>query len=147
MARSKKRRKPAPKKGGRKPKLTPELVAARLVIDRGNLAAVARHFGVSRAAVFELVGASPALKQVLKDAREAMLDGAEAALYTAVLAGKSWAVCFFLKTQGKARGYVEKQEIDLNAARRLVIEEEIVDGPGDGGGDGSTQDPPVPQAG
>jgi hypothetical protein len=133
--------KPAPKKPGRKPQLDPELVAARLVTARGNLAAVARHFKVSRASVFELVEKRPALQQILRDAREGMLDDAEASLQAAVLNGESWAVCFFLKTQGKARGYIERQEIDQTNRTRLVIEEEIIDG------DRDPSDPAAPQTG
>jgi hypothetical protein len=37
-----------------------------------------------------------------------MKDDAESALYKAALAGEAWAVCFFLKTQAKDRGYVER---------------------------------------
>jgi len=39
-----------------------------------------------------------------------MLDNAESVLYKAVLNGEAWAVCFFLKCQGKSRGYIERQE-------------------------------------
>jgi hypothetical protein len=40
-----------------------------------------------------------------------MKDNAESALYSAVLGGEAWAVCFYLKTQAKDRGYVERQEM------------------------------------
>jgi hypothetical protein len=62
--------------------------------------------------VQELIEKSPALVSVQRDAREGMLDDAESALYRAVIQGEAWAVCFLLKTQGKGRGYIERQELD-----------------------------------
>lgn len=117
-----------PKKVGRKPILDPELVAAALSDLQGNVAAVAKRFGVDRSAVAHLIAKRPSLQRVCKDAREGMLDHGESALYRAVIAGEAWAVCFFLKTQGKARGYIERLGIDLDAKNRLVIEEEVVGG-------------------
>ena len=125
--------KPAPKKrGGRRPVLDPERVAAAVARLSGNLSAVAHEFGVARASVQELIRKRPSLQAVLSDAREGMKDNAESSLYRAVIAGEAWAVCFFLKTQAKDRGYVERQEVE--ATNRLVVEEEVVggDAPADG---------------
>lgn len=122
--------KPAPKrprKGGRKPKLDPELVAAALAELMGNISAVARKFAVHRSSVQELIDKRPSLQLVVRDAREAMIDNAESSLARAVIGGEAWAVCFTLKTQGKSRGYVEKQIIENQGGQRLVIEEEVVD--------------------
>jgi predicted transcriptional regulator len=92
----------------------------------GSQAAVARFFGVTRQAVSKLVAAHPALQDACRDAREGMKDEAESSLYRAVKDGQAWAVCFFLKTQAKDRGYIERQEIEHQATNRLVIEEEVV---------------------
>lgn len=100
-----------PKKKGRKPKLTIELVAAELVKTRGNIAATARKFKVDRSAIHHFISKHQNLATILADAREGMLDDAENSLYDAVLEGEAWAVCFYLKTQGKGRGYVERQEV------------------------------------
>jgi len=78
---------------------------------KGNVAAIARALGTSRGTVWNRIQSSPALQALLADARETMLDNAESSLYRAVLNGEAWAVCFFLKTQGKGRGYVERQEV------------------------------------
>ena len=78
---------------------------------KGNVAAIARALGTSRGTVWNRIQSSPSLQTLLADARETMLDNAESSLYRAVLAGEAWAVCFFLKTQGKRRGYVERQEV------------------------------------
>lgn len=94
----------------------------------GNQAAVGRFYGVTRSAVNIAINKSQTLRQVCDDAREGMKDHAESSLYRALIAGESWAVCFFLKCQAKDRGYIERQEIDMTARTRLVIEEEVVGG-------------------
>jgi hypothetical protein len=78
--------------------------------NKGNVAAVARKFGVSRGTILNRVNESPTLQKVLHDARESMLDNAESVLYAKVLAGSTPELIFFLKTQGKSRGYIEKFE-------------------------------------
>jgi hypothetical protein len=83
-------------------------VAAALSELMGNISAVAKRFGVHRSSVQELIDKRPALKRITRDAREGMVDHAESALLRAVMGGEAWAVCFCLKTQGKARGYVER---------------------------------------
>lgn len=106
---------PAPKRRGGRPSqpiLDAELVAAALAELHGNVAATAKRFNVARASVFQLIGKRPALQKVLADAREGMIDHAESALYRAVGKGEAWAVCFYLKTQGKSRGYIERNEVE-----------------------------------
>ena len=49
--------------------------------------------------------------EVLQSSRETMLDNAETALYDEALNGNTTALIFFLKTQGKSRGYTERQEL------------------------------------
>jgi hypothetical protein len=103
---------PTPKKRTRGPAPTLDTAkcAAALTQLNGNIAAVARRFKVSRSTVTTFIDNDPALKAVLSDAREGMLDDAEGVLYKAVKKGEAWAVCFFLKTQGRNRGYLEKQD-------------------------------------
>jgi hypothetical protein len=90
--------------------LTVKGVEAALRELHGNMAAVARRFGVVRTAVHNYVRRHPSLRAVVHDCREAMKDHAESALYSAVLRGEPWATCFFLKCQAKDRGYVERTE-------------------------------------
>ena len=112
------------KKGG----LTAESVETKLREFNGNLAAVGRAFGVTRQSVWRFIQSRPKLKAAADDVREGMKDNAESSLHRAVLAGEAWAVCFYLKTQAKDRGYVEKQEIETYgkdggpAVREVLIE-------------------------
>ena len=77
----------------------------------GNLAHCARKFGISRTTFNRYVNERATLCHVVTEAREAMKDNVESKLYEKALAGEAWAVCFFLKTQAKDRGYVERQEM------------------------------------
>jgi hypothetical protein len=85
-----------------------EELAPQLEKDKGNVAAVARRFGVSRGTILNRVNESPTLQKVLADARESMLDNAESVLYKKVLEGSTPELLFFLKTQGRKRGYIER---------------------------------------
>lgn len=92
-------------------KLSTALVEPLIDSTRGNVATIARNLGVSRTAIIKFVAKSPTLTEQLSDAREGMLDHAESKLYEAIDKGEAYALCFFLKTQGKRRGYVERQEL------------------------------------
>ena len=77
----------------------------------GNIAAIARRLGVSRGTIHNRIDESPTLRTAIDDARETMLDNVESALYREVLNNNVTAMIFWLKTQGKRRGWVERQEV------------------------------------
>lgn len=82
-----------------------------LIRDRsGNLTAVARQLNCSRTTLYRYVTQHPTVEAALAEARETMLDNAESMLYKKVLDGDVTSLIFFLKTQGKSRGYVERVE-------------------------------------
>jgi len=93
------------------PGVTPEIVAQHIRDKRGNIAAVAVALHTSRQTVYRYIEKHAKLKDVLAESRESMLDMVESVLYSKALEGESWAVCFFLKTQGKSRGYIERSEV------------------------------------
>lgn len=76
----------------------------------GNISQAAKALGVSRSTVNRRVAESATLKQLVLDTREELVDIAESALRREVLGGNITAIIFTLKTQGKERGYVERQE-------------------------------------
>lgn len=78
---------------------------------KGNISAVARSFGVSRGTVYNWIQGRATVEAALADARETMLDNAESILYKKVLEGSTPELLFFLKTKGRNRGYVERQEV------------------------------------
>lgn len=50
------------------------------------------------------------IKAAMVEGRESMIDLTELKLFQAVQSGQAWAICFYLKTQAKHRGYVERRE-------------------------------------
>jgi hypothetical protein len=72
---------------------------------------LAKRLGVTRRYVYTLLKKFSTAQDALEDQRDAMLDFAEDALMKAVARGNISAIIFLLKTQGKERGYVERQEI------------------------------------
>lgn len=77
---------------------------------KGIISVAARELGVSRSAVYLMAEKYPLVRQALDDAREAMVDLAEVQLFKKVSDGDTSAVFFALKTLGRKRGYVERQE-------------------------------------
>ncbi len=124
--------KPTPKKahgGGRKPIL--HLLAVTAAIGRlsGNIADVARFFGVARSSVLQFVAKHPELQALLDDEREAMKDCVESRFYADCLKDSpayQTSRIFFLKTQCKARGYIEKQQIEHGTIGSTQVEEEVL---------------------
>lgn len=121
---------------GGQARLTAEQIKHALEGASGNISYAAKSLGVSRSTLYRRIDASPALKVVLADSREELKDIAESALKRAVIAGEGWAVCFALKTVGRDRGYVERQEVTGadGGAVETVIRIVRVDGRGDGDG-------------
>lgn len=78
---------------------------------KGMVSVAAKKLGFQRSALYDRIQKSERLQMVIADEREAMTDTAELALHRAIVNGEAWATCFYLKTQGKSRGYVERQEI------------------------------------
>ena len=76
----------------------------------GNVSAAARALDVDHSTLWHRIKRSERLQPARMEAEEQALDLAEESLITAVKAGEAWAVCFLLKTRGKKRGYVERQE-------------------------------------
>jgi hypothetical protein len=77
----------------------------------GLITVAARHLGCAPDTIRNYAKRHPTVRQVLKEEREQVTDIAELALINAIQSGEAWAICFYLKTQGKDRGYVERQEI------------------------------------
>jgi hypothetical protein len=77
---------------------------------RGNISAVARSYGRTRGAILYHVKKYPTVQAALEEERETLLDDAESILWKQIIDGNTTALIFFLKTQGKKRGYVERQE-------------------------------------
>ena len=77
----------------------------------GNLSAAARFLNCSRNTIARYIDTYPTVKAVADEERETLIDFAENQLFQQVKEGNITAIIFTLKTIGKHRGYVERQEV------------------------------------
>ena len=101
-----------PNSAPRKPeRFTAEQMIAAIKVKRGFVSAIAAYLRCDPETVRNYARRYPTVAAALREERETTTDAAEAALFQAIANGEAWAVCFYLKTQGKGRGYVERTEI------------------------------------
>jgi predicted transcriptional regulator len=91
-------------------KYSAEQVIEAVRRNRGILTLVAKDLGCTRQTVHSYVKRYPTIAQAVEDERESLLDLAEGSLFEQVRKGNITAIIFTLKTLGKHRGYVERQE-------------------------------------
>jgi hypothetical protein len=94
---------------------------------RGLLYLASNVLSVNYQTLAERVNNDPELQDAVKDQRGKTLDMAEAKLMQAVDKGEQWAITMLLRTLGRERGFVERQEVSNVTTVRLQIVEEIVD--------------------
>ena len=93
----------------------------------GIIAAVARVLGCDRSTVTRYIRNDPKIAEAMDHARESFIDLAENKLMQMVNAGNLTAIIFTLKTLGKSRGYIEKQEIHTTSDKPFVMSPEQAD--------------------
>jgi len=93
-----------------------EETAARLIKalreSSGLLTVAAAKAGIGYRTACRYVAEFPSVKQASQEAHERMIDFAESKLYQKIKDGDNACIIFYLKTQGKDRGYIEKQQIE-----------------------------------
>ena len=81
--------------------------------------------GISRKTHYRWMIEDKQYKEDVLEVDNMALDFAESALHNNIREGKETSTIFFLKTKGKKRGYIEKQEIDnINHNVSLELSEE-----------------------
>jgi hypothetical protein len=85
--------------------------------------------GIARSTHYQWLQDDEAYRAVVDDVSEIAIDFAESKLHANIKNGDIPSILFYLKTKGKKRGYVEKQEVDMNANLRgsIPIDEWIKD--------------------
>ena len=89
---------------------------------RGFITDAAKELGCSRATVQRYVNDFATVKEALVDAREKRHDYVENKLMAAIGDGNITAIIFYLKTQCKDRGYIERTEHTGEAGGAIRIE-------------------------
>jgi hypothetical protein len=98
-------------RGVKKNQWTEEEVIKALQKAQGILTATATVLGCTRQTVAAYIARYPAVAEAHKEAKESAIDFVESQLLKNIKKGDTTAAIFFLKTQGRGRGYVERQEI------------------------------------
>ena len=75
--------------------------------------------GISRQTHYNWLKDDPAYKEACDNLPEVVLDFAEHHLHKLISEGNPAATIFYLKTKGKVRGYIERQEIEVAEKKPL----------------------------
>ena len=93
-----------------------------IIKEKGNLSNAAKRLGCVRKTVYNWIEKEPDLEYVVEEARDTALDFVENKLMEGIEAGHPTLIIFYLKTQGKGRGYVERTEHEFIDWRTKAIE-------------------------
>lgn len=103
-------------------KIPTETIILALNKSHGNISRAADRIGCCRDTLHSRINAEPAIKQVLDSNRERWIDDSEDVLREKVLAGDTASLLFFLKTQGKKRGYDMDRNVLIESTTRGVLD-------------------------
>lgn len=86
----------------------------------GNVTAACKIVNCDRSTFYDHYNKDPKFKAKVDDISNIALDVAEDALFKKIKKGDTIAIIFYLKTQGKKRGYIERQEMDIRDVKIKV---------------------------
>lgn len=104
-----------------RPKFTVDQIIAALRAKRGMVYLAARALQCDAKTIYNAMRRHPEILAARDEQRGQMVDAAESSLHKLILEGNVSATIFFLKTQGRDRGYIEKTEqtgVNLNVTPR-----------------------------
>lgn len=80
--------------------------------NNGNISEACEAINIGRRTYYSWIEKDETFKQDAEDAQESLIDLAESKLVENIKDNDNTSIIFFLKTKGKKRGYVEKQEVE-----------------------------------
>lgn len=89
---------------------TDKIIAALKQVN-GMVYLAARVLDCSPNTIYARAKRTQSIQDAIDNSRGELVDLAEQKFRAAILAGEPWAVAMALKTLGKSRGYVERQEV------------------------------------
>jgi len=99
---------------------TEDIIKA-LKTTHGMIYLAAQALGCAPKTIYLRANKSKEVRQTIDDCRGQIIDKAELKLEQAVMNGEPWAVQMALKTIGKSRGYVERQEVTGADGNNIVV--------------------------
>ena len=100
---------------------TAEQIIKAIKDSKGYVAKAAGLLGVSRSTFYNYLKKYSTVQEALDDVRESRHDYVESQLLKQIDQGNITAIIFYLKTQCKSRGYVERQEVTGPEGEGLTI--------------------------
>lgn len=89
----------------------------------GVVTTACKQTGLSRTQFYEWLKTDEEFRKQVDDIQNVALDFAESQLHKQIGDGSTSATIFYLKTKGKGRGYIERQEILHEGIQTFTIEE------------------------
>ena len=93
-----------------------------MVHSLGNVSEVCNKLNISRTTFYNYYNNDIEFKGKVDDIKNIALDFVESKLIGKIKEGDIVAILFYLKTQGKKRGYIERQETELTIQQPVVID-------------------------
>jgi len=88
----------------------------------GVVTSACKQVGIARQTHYEWYKEDTAYQAAVDELSDVAIDFAESQLHKQIKEGNSTATIFFLKTKGKKRGYVERQEVEAVNGKMFQIE-------------------------
>jgi len=111
--------------------LKKEQLLQALTKSLGIVSTACASVGMSRTTYYKYYNEDKDFKTLVDDISDVAIDFAESKLFDLMREGHPTAIIFYLKTKGKKRGYVEKQEASHNSNNitgiRLISDCEVVE--------------------
>lgn len=92
----------------------------------GVVTTACKQVGVGRTTYYEWINTDKEFAKQVSEIQNIALDFAESQLHKQIGEGSTAATIFYLKTKGKGRGYIERQEVVTDSDNFFKVE--IIDG-------------------
>lgn len=92
-----------------------------LIQTLGVVTTACKIVGVDRTTFYKYLNEDEEFALQVKDIQEVAIDFAETKLYEQIKDNNTTATIFYLKTKGKNRGYVERQEIEHSGEIKEIV--------------------------
>lgn len=96
-----------------------------IIGSKGFVTIIGKRLGCSARHVYNLLEKYPTAREALENEREGMKDFAEGQLFKRIEGGDTTAMIFFLKTQAKDRGYVERTQQEITGRDGGAVKAEV----------------------
>jgi hypothetical protein len=99
-----------------------KVILEALARTHGMIFLAAKELGCAPVTIYRRAEKDSKVRDAIDSFRGQIIDKAELKLETAVMNGEPWAITLALKTIGKNRGYIEKQELSHEGEVKIQVE-------------------------